>query len=65
VLREICTFAAVDPGFRFAPVADVNRSGSARSALVATLVGPSALTHLLRRVVPQPLGRAVRRVVRD
>jgi len=65
VLREICTFAAVDPGFRFVPVADVNRSGSARSALVATLVGPSALTYLLRRVVPQPLGRAVRRIVRD
>ena len=29
-----------------------------RSALVATLIGPTALTHLLRRVVPQPLGRA-------
>ena len=65
VLREICAFAGVDPGFRFAPVGAVNRSGRARSALVAKFVGPTAFTHLLRRVVPQPLGRAVRGVVRD
>lgn len=65
VLREICSFAGVDPGFRFTPVRDVNRSGSPRSSLVAGLAGPTALTHLLRRVVPQPVGRAVRAAIRD
>jgi hypothetical protein len=31
---------------------------------VASLIGPTAFTHLLRRVLPQPLGRVVRGVVR-
>lgn len=65
LLRKLCAFAGVDPAFRFTPVAAANRSGTPRSALVAGIVGPTAFTHLLRRIVPRPLGRAVRRVVRD
>lgn len=65
VLAGMCAFAGVAPDFRFTPVPTVNRSGKPKSALVASLVGPTALTHFLRRILPQPLGRAVRRVVRD
>jgi hypothetical protein len=65
VLWAACTLAGVDPAFRFAPVAAANRSGRPKSTLVAKIVGPTAFTHALRRLVPRPLGRAARRLIRD
>lgn len=66
VLREICIFTGVDPNFPFQPVSGVNRSGSPKSILAAKLfLAPNALTYFLRRIVPQGIGRSVRKVVQD
>lgn len=65
VLREICVFAGVDDGVEFSPVSGVNRSGIPKSAFIAKLIAPNPLTYLLRRMLPQGLGRVVRKILRD
>jgi hypothetical protein len=65
VLHEICMFAGLEDGFDFVPVPDVNRSGLPKSHLVAKLIAPNVFTYLLRRVVPQGLGRVARKLLKD
>jgi hypothetical protein len=66
VLREICEFVGAKADFAFQEVADVNRSGSPRSALLAKLfLAPNAFTYLLRRAVPGNFGRRVRKMLKD
>ena len=65
VLRDICIFAGIDREFRFAPVTQVNRSGLPRSRLVTKLIEPNFLTYILRRVIPQSIGRLVRKFVKE
>lgn len=65
VLREICASCNVDPSFRFDPVSEINRSGRPKSMLVAKLTAPNAFTYLMRRIVPQGIGRVLRKLLKD
>lgn len=65
ILREICNFAGVNENVEFQPVVDANRSGSPKSTFVAKLLAPNNLTYLLRRILPQSLGRIARKTLKD
>jgi len=65
VLREICEFSGVDDQFNFMPIYNANRSSLPKSALLAKAIAPNAFTYILRRMVPQGVGRGVRKWLKD
>lgn len=65
VLREICLFVGLDGTQKFQTSNESNVSGRPKSLLLAKLIAPNKLTHLLRRVLPTTLGGAVRRLIRS
>jgi len=64
VLREICKFAGVNSDFEFKDVLDINRSGRPKSVMIAKLLSPNTFTYLLRRIIPNALGRNIRRLLK-
>lgn len=65
ILKKICEFSKIDKKFNFKPIINANRSGSPKSILAAKLLAPNILTYLLRRIIPQSLGRIVRKTLKD
>ncbi len=66
VLRDIFSFAGIAEDVPLAPVTDVNRSGRPRSSLVSRVfLSPNWFTFLLRRIVPQGIGRLARKQIKD
>lgn len=64
VLAELCRFVDLDGSQQFDTSAETNVSGKPRSVLLAKVMSPNSFTNILRRLMPAPLARFVRRNLR-
>lgn len=64
-LKEICSFAGIDDAFKFQAAEGINRSGKPKSSLVSKLIAPNSFTFVMRRLIPQRLGRFLRNFIKN
>lgn len=64
-LNKITYFVGIARQFNFSSVREVNKSGAPRSVILSYLLKPSIFTYFVRRVMPNGLGRIIRKYLRN